>query len=260
MNNLRKNSISNELNEQDENDFSSNFLDKIYDDVIPNMSFINPGPEKSFIKESIKFLTKKRGSEDKKKTQKSHTKYTYDNLKRKCKHLVIENVMVFINKKIKEAYNGKIGDGVVKKELVKLNQSQKRNSSTNFNKLFLNKTLKEILSQNITNRIKFYKKDHNKEVIEKVIEEKKDIFESLFNITFKDCVNHFIGNKQIDELNGLTLFSELKEQILEKNKNDGESFYKNLEIFMKEFEERINNARSNKKKLTDNKKISKDFC
>ena len=82
------------------------------------------------------------------------------------------------------------------------------------------------------------KEDHNKKVIEKILEEKKDEFESLFNITFIDCLDHFIGKKQINELNGLTLFSELKEQILEE--------YKNLEIFLKEFEKRINNAKSKK--------------
>ena len=249
MNNLRKNSISNELNEQDENDFSSNFLDKIYDDVIPNMSFINPGPEKSFIKESIKFLTKKRGNEDKKKTQKSHTKYTYDNLKRKCKHLVIENVMVFINKKIKEAYNGKIGDGVVKKELVKLNQSQKRNSSTNFNKLFLNKTLKEILSQNITKQINFFEQDHNKKLIETLLLEQREKFEKLFNLTFIECLEHFIGDKEIEELNGLTLFTELKDQIIKKHVKEGELYYENLKLFLSDFENKINKAKSRKKEL-----------
>ena len=70
-------------------------------------------------------------------------------------------------------------------------------------------------------RIKYYKEDHNKQVINSIIEEKKDIFESLFNLTFPEWVEHFIGNKEIKELNGLTLFSELKEQILKKHKKDG---------------------------------------
>ena len=96
------------------------------------------------------------------------------------------------------------------------------------------------------------KEDHNQKVIEKILEEKKDEFENLFNITFIDCLDHFIGKKQIKELEGLTLFSELKEQILEECEDDGESYYKNLEIFLKEFEKRINNAKSKKKKSFDN--------
>ena len=132
--------------------------------------------------------------------------------------------MDFINKKINEVYQGNIGDGLFKKQLMKLNQEQKKNSNAEFNQLFMNRTLKEILSQNITKRIKFYDEDHNKKVIDKIIEEKKDDFENLFNLTFIDCVEHFIGNQKFEELDGLTLFSDLKNSILEKYKDDGESY------------------------------------
>ena len=112
----------------------------------------------------------------------------------------------------------------------------------------MTKTLKEILSQNITKRIKFYKEDHNKVLIKKLIEEKKDEFESLFNLTFIDCLEHFIGNKTIIELDGMTLFNEVKNSILEKYENDGESYYQNLELFMKDFKDIINNAKPRKRK------------
>ena len=70
--------------------------------------------------------------------------------------------------------------------------------------------------------------DHNKKVIDKIISEKKDIFEKIFNLTFIQCLDHFIENKKIEELNGLTLYSELKEEIINKYENDGESYYENL--------------------------------
>ena len=184
----------------------------------------------------------------KRKEKKPHTKYSYDNLKRECKHLVIENVMDFINEKINIAYDGNIGSGLFKKQLMKLNQEQKKNSNIEFNQIFMTKTLKEILSQNITKRIKFYKEDHNKVLIKKLIEEKKDEFESLFNLTFIDCLEHFIGNKTIIELDGMTLFNEVKNSILEKYENDGESYYQNLELFMKDFKDIINNAKPRKRK------------
>ena len=156
--------------------------------------------------------------------------------------------MDFINKKIEIVYDGKIGDGLFKKQLLKLNQDQKKNSNAEFNQLFIHKTLKEILSQNITKRIKFYNEDHNKKLIEQLIEEKRDEFESLFNLTFLDCLEHFIGKKKVEELDGLTLFSELKDSILEKYENDGESYYNNLELFMKEFQRKINNSKPRKRK------------
>ena len=201
-----------------------------YQESVPEIIYENPnilithnstGEERYFINTHSlgNFAGKKiKRPKKPKKERKPHTKFSYDNLKRECKHLVIENVMDFINEKINIVYDGNIGDGLFKKQLMKLNQEQKKNSTVEFNQIFLTKTLKEILSQNITKRIKFYKEDHNKVLINKLIEEKKDEFESLFNLTFIDCLEHFIGNKKIEELDGLKLFSELKNFILEKMK------------------------------------------
>ena len=64
--------------------------------------------------------------------------------------------MKFINNKIFEVYHDYIDNGLLKKKLFKLNQSQKTNSDVEFNKIFINKTLKDILSQNITKRYTSY--------------------------------------------------------------------------------------------------------
>jgi hypothetical protein len=234
--------------------------DQNYQESVPEIIYENPnilithnstGEERYFINtHNLGNFAKKNAkrARNTKKEMKPHTKFSYDNLKRECKHLVIENVMDFINEKINIVYDGNIGEGLFKKQLMKLNQEQKKNSGVEFNQIFLTKTLKEILSQNITKRIKFYKEDHNKVLINRLIEEKKDEFESLFNLTFIDCVEHFIGNKKVEELDGLTLFSELKDSILEKYENDGESYYNNLELFMKDFKNIINNAKPRKRK------------
>ena len=255
MNNSKKNLIPKDFESQEESDNLSNFSNKISGEINPHLAFPNSEGNEYFYENSDKLLNHKRKNESIKKTKNPHTKFSYDNLKRKCKHLVIENVKDYINRKIKEEYNGNIGEGILKKELVKLNQSQKKNSDVEFNKSFIYKTLKEILSQKITTKIKFLDGDHNKRVIEKLIEEKKDKFEKLFNVSFIECVDHFIGNKQIYELNGLTLFSELKEQILNEYKEDGESYYENLKIFLKEFEQRINNAIPRKRHKTKTNEV-----
>ena len=113
-----------DLNLDGQDDSFSIFSGKIYDEVRPSMTFLSSGEEKIFFKEQL--INKKRNNNSEQKARKLHTKYTYDNLKRKCKHLVIENVKDYINRKIKEEYNGNIGEGILKKELVKLNQSQKK--------------------------------------------------------------------------------------------------------------------------------------
>ena len=252
MNNSKKNLITKDFDFQEEADNFSNFSNKISGEINPHLALPNSEENRYFFKDSQKLLNHKKTNESVKMTKNPHTKFSYDNLKRKSKHLVIENAMIFINKKIKEAYNGNIGEGLVKKELVKLNQSQKKNSNAEFNKSFIHKTLKDIFSQKITKKIKYLKEDHNKKVIEKILEEKKYEFENLFNITFYyfyRLSRSFYRKETINELNGLTLFGELKEQILEENEDDGESYYENLEIFLKEFEKRINNSKSKKKSI-----------
>ena len=234
---------------QEPNDNLAIFFDKNNEENFNNNLFNTLSEENYFNNEENTLLNNKRKKDSKQKARKPHTKYTYDNLKRECKHLVIENVMIFINKKIYEVYNGDVGDGITKKQLVKLNQEQKKNSNAEFNKLFIYKTLKEIFSEKITKRIKILEEDHNKNLIRKLIEEKKEDFESLFNITFIECVQHFIEEKQINELKGLTLFNELREKIINKYKDDGETYYNNLEILLKEFEKRINNSSSKKRKM-----------
>ena len=223
-----------------------NFPESINEDNKQNIT-LNSTNEIYFYNNANILLNNKRNDNNKKQSSK-HTKYSYDNLKRECKHLVIENVMKFINNKIYEVYEGNIDNGLLKKKLLKLNQAQKINADVEFNKIFLNKTLKDILSQNITKQITLYEPDHNKKVIDKIIIEKKDIFEKIFNLTFIQCLDHFIENKKIEELNGLTLYSELKEEIINKYENDGESYYENLKLFLKQFQNKINRAKSRKKR------------
>ena len=104
-----------------------------------------------------------------KKQAKEESLTRKDNMQRVCKHLVIENVRKFINDKIFEVFQGKIGSGFMKKELFTINQNQKVDSHSKFNKDFLNKSIKDILSEDITTRITYYEKDHNKKVIENLI-------------------------------------------------------------------------------------------
>ncbi len=198
--------------------------ENITDSINQNLSF-NSTNEKFFGNSSNSLLKQKRNNFSNIKFREKHTKYSCDNLKRECKHLL--------------------------KILFKLNQIQKTNSDVEFNKIFINKTLKEILSQNITKQFTLYEQDHNKKVIDRIILEKKDIFEKIFNLTFIQCVDHFIENKKIEELNGLTLFSELKKQIINKYENDGESYYENLRLFLKSFENKINRAKSRKKRVKE---------
>ena len=192
--------------------------------------------------------TKRTNSENKNQTQ--HNKFSDDNIRRKCKHLVLKNILDFINENIKRIYNGNIGQGIFKKELQTLNQSQKIDATINFNKDFLTKNLGEIFSDKISGRITIFPSNHNKLLIEKLKNEKdeskKIYFNRLFNITFLQCLKHFTGQFYINELNGLKNFSQIKDDILMKNPEDGEKYFEILDYYLKNYEEIINSKKARK--------------
>ena len=104
----------------------------------------------------------------------AHTKYSDDNVRRKCKHLVLKSLLEFINEKIYQMYNGNIENGIFRKELQTMNQSQKSDATINFNKDFIKKKIVDILSEKISGRFTNYFEYHNKILIEKLMNEKDE--------------------------------------------------------------------------------------
>ena len=170
--------------------------------------------------------------------KKVHDKFTPDNLRKKVKNLVLKNLLEFINNKIKSMYNN-IGHGNSEKKLFCLKAQNTDTYSLYFK--FMNKNLKDIFSQDISEKCSLYKKDHNKKIIESLItdedENKKNYFIKLFSLTFEDCLKNFRGEKNIKELDEeFKNFSSMKEQLLIEN---GEEYVKCLEEKMKNLEEEI---------------------
>ena len=136
-----------------------------------------------------------------------HNKFSDDNIIRKVKNAILKNTMIFINSKIKTIYEYKNNKFSKKKELLKMKKSQSISSRVDYNKNFLEKTLGEIFSEDISSKYIQYPSTHNKKLIESLINDedgqKKKIFNEIFNLTFLDCLNHFRGRKIIEELEGL---------------------------------------------------------
>ena len=195
---------------------------------------------------------------DDKTEKKIHDKFSDDNMRKKCKNIVLKYVFQFINNKIKEKYNNDIGHGKFKKELKVINQENKINSTIKNDKLFLNKTLKEIFSEDISARLYNFPKNFNKILIESLIEEdnneeRKEYFNKLFNITFLDCLKYFRedNNFFINELSGFKRISDIKEELINKQ---GKEYVDMLIYYLKNFQEIINKkqARKNKTKKFGN--------
>lgn len=168
-----------------------------------NKSIKNNSNKKS--KHSIKNKTIKNNNNTTKKKNKK--KYPTENLPRTIKIGLLNLILNYSNNRIKEIYNNNIGYGINLKKLLKINQEQIKDMNPNYNKLLLNKTIKEIFSVIISEKYTNYPKTHNINLINDLLneknEEKKIKFNLLFNKTFIECIRHLRGDEIISGLEGL---------------------------------------------------------
>ena len=147
-------------NEQKKNIDSNKNVDSNKNDNLNLPDLINdnlPPMNLSEIIEKNKNEQKKCGRKRTRTSEKSaHTKYSDDNIRRKCKHLVLKSLLEFINEKIYKMYNGNIGNGIFRKELQTLNQSQISDATINFNKNFIKKKIGDIFGEKISGRFTNY--------------------------------------------------------------------------------------------------------
>ena len=232
------NEKENEEQNQDKEEDKMNFIKK-------EETYINYPVEKD------KKETKKKSTLGRKRREDSasgeHNKFSDDNLRRKCKHLVLDSAFNFTNDKIKEKYNGNIGNGRFVKQLLILNHKQKSDASIKFNKEFLHKNLGDIFSEKISSRYTSYNPYHNKCLIKLLTcnedEDKKNYFSKLFSITFDNCLRHYIGSEKIEELEGMIKFDNIKS----KYENDAD-YLKSLDYYIMNYEEIMNSKRIRKEK------------
>ena len=266
---LSQNIISNNVNESIlgvGNSINNSLFNSSYLNIFNNFPNINEIEKPTNIKtkdedireestlnnKNIKFKTKKLGRKKKSNNGESkHNKFSDDILRRKAKCIILKSLSIFINKKIYDEYNGNIGYNVYIKKLLTINGDQNSNADIKFNQNFLNKKLGDIFSANISSKYSVFNRNHNKNLIEnlkKEEDEKKRIyFNKLFNLTFLECLNHYIGKESIEELNGLTCFNEEKNTI-----DEDEEYIKILDKYLKTYEEKIIKKRERKKRKIKN--------
>ena len=194
---------------------------------------------------SENYLGKKRKHVNSDKKQKKHTKFSEDNLQRKCISIIINNGLKFINKKIKKIYNGNIGNGINCKQLVSI-QLKPNYFTIDFTKNLLHKTLGEIFSDNISIKYTNYLANYNILMIKKLLNEKdqdKRIYlEKLFSITFLQCVKKFAGIYNSEELDGFITFNEYKDKL-----NQDPEYIKAFQDYLINFEENMKRKKRKEK-------------
>jgi len=183
----------------------------------------------------------------KKKRNNNSTKFKSDNLIRKVKHILLNNILNFINDKITELSGHKTIFGKLKN----IGQKERSEGNIEYNKQFLNKTLFDIFSSKITGRITNFLSDYNEKIIDNLLKDKDDnkrkYFNDLFNLTFTQSLNHFNGTNYHKELDGM---KRMVDEVKEESKGD-EEYENHLKYYFLNFEEIINNKKGKKSK--DNK-------
>ena len=199
--------------------------------------------EKKIVKNKLKFGRKKKDSLETGK----HNKYSGDNLFRKCKGIILNSLLVLINKIIAENYKDDPNYDKNTKKLLKINHRQIINSDVQFNKEFINKKIGDIFSDDITLRCRRYNIKHNEILIQSLINErdenKRILFRKIFNLTFLDCLNHFRGTKIIKELNGLKEYDEVC-----KSFEEDEDYLYSFKYYIENYEKIMENKKWRKKK------------
>lgn len=207
-------------------------------------SFLNLVREPKKEQEQNEIKEKKRGRKtERTEVSNPHNKFADDNLRKKSKHIILSEILTFLNSKLKEIYKDNIGNGILLKQLLTLNHKQKANIIVNDNKQFLQKTLQEIFSDDISKRYTNFPSDHNKNLINRLLEEddeeKRKYFNTLFKLTFSEVLCHFQGKEIIKELVGLRTYKEAL-----KNYETEKDYYENLKYHLTNFEEIINSKKS----------------
>ena len=168
-------------------------------------------------------LPKKRiNSKTKKEERYEFDKNNLDNLLRRIKKLAFNSILKYDNKVISELYNNRLGHGINIKKLLKNNHFQIKCTGTVFNLELLKKTQGEILSEDITTKFTNFPHDHNKTLINNLLNEvdkiKREKFRNLFNKTLSECIDHLIGKKKSKDLEGLEKIFDSEIKKINKNK------------------------------------------
>ena len=233
---------------------SSSKKDKFFEyNNILDININNTSKENNHNLNIKKGRNKKRGRK-RKKSPDSFNKQnilTNDNIIRKCKSLVLDSSLEYLNNQIKKIYNGNIGQGMNMKKLLDIGQEQKTDNTINYMRQFIHKTLKEIFSANISLKYTSYLPNYNRIIINRMLndpdKERKEKLNKIFNLTFKDCLNIFIGNNKYDDIDGFPTFDEVKLKL-----DEDEKYLDKIKEGLINFEDILKNTIP-RKKINDNK-------
>ena len=141
------------------------------------------------IKEKNNVLNIKRGR------KKKHHQYAYDHIIIRIKYMLLNYCFEFVNKMIYKSDEKGL-------KLLRINYKYLMNLNRKMNLNLFKMTLQQIFSLDISHRYSKFPLDHNKKLINEILEQKIEIedfdtIKFIFNITFNDWIDLFTYKKDL---------------------------------------------------------------
>ena len=193
------------------------------------------------IKEEIKEENKiKRGRKSQKyENREEHNKMSSDNIIKNIKSKLFSHLIIFINNIIKKSAEDK-------PKLYKLDYKFVNQLNKEIDLKYLNMTLKELISMEISSKYKIIPSDANKTFIESLIKKANETNEEfgenydtilfVLNMTFREWLDMFTYKKNINDLKAQ--HKQLKNINFEKIENNISSLNNLLEEMMEKHDEK----------------------
>lgn len=216
-------------------------LDKNIENVhiIKTSQSLDPNSKKRNKPTMEKIKKKSRGRKVLNSTEEvGHTKYDSDNLVKKIKIIVNDNLFEFLNSLLKSIYNKDIkqknkvltllklrtrNSSKTKIEIMKMSSAfRSENTKSDDNLILLNSTLKKYFSNEISPKYSEnnYEKNYNEILIETLLndENNKNIFNFLLNrLTFEDFLDLFSYKKQLSDFVEYNSLTDAQKKEIEDN-------------------------------------------
>lgn len=198
-------------------------------------------------KKDIAKLGRKRKGEIKDK-ENSHSKDGIDNIRIKYKRLFFNNLIKFLNKRLRKSKNLRLNSLSFKK----LNSEYIKKLTKKINLEMLNSPAFVILSLDIAKQYKNFDKDYNKKIIDLILKENDESLISILNKNIGQLMKIFCSDKKEDDL--FMEYKRLDEYIanfideLPENENE-EDYFKKLKYEGENFEKSLNSISGRNRKM-----------
>ena len=162
-----------------------------------------------------------------------HSRFSQDNVIRKFKALLIKNIYLYINSLFKLNNYGKSKHQI--NIIKKIVPSHVKSASKHDNLTFLDSKLKNVFSENISDKISNYSKDYNRKLIQRIYEKKeeKDVI-NILEKTVRDLWLVYINDDSEKEYPG---FKTIKDDIQKFRKfKESESYIELYQMVAINFE------------------------